>query len=396
MRGSPESTETVVALVACEPSGDVLGGRIMAALRERLDGRVRFLGVGGPAMQANGLDSLFPMDELTLFGLAELLPHLRLIWRRLRQTARVLTETQPDIVVTIDAPGFNFPLARRLKCRRFPVVHVVAPTVWAWRPRRANDMATFLDHLFVLLPFEPPWFERVGLACSFIGHPVIEGDIPHGDGAGFRVRHGIGAAETVLGVLPGSRRGEVTRLMPVLTETVARLTAIRPGLRPVIVTTEPRREAVVAATASWPSAPLIVGTEEKADAFCAMDAAVAASGTVAVELATARVPTVIAYRLNALTAAVVRRLIRVRYANLINLLLDREVVPEFLQERCRAETIAAAVARLLDVPAERERHLRGLEEGLALMRPPGGSPSDRAADLLIGLMCDRRDAKPGR
>lgn len=386
--------DTVVALVACEPSGDALGGRIMAALRERLDGRIRFLGVGGPAMQANGLDSLFPMDELTLFGLAELLPHLRLIWRRLRQTARVITETQPDIVVTIDAPGFNFPLARRLKGRRFPVVHVVAPTVWAWRPRRADDMATFLDHLFVLLPFEPPWFERVGLACSFIGHPVIEGDIARGDGAGFRRRHAVGPDETVLGVLPGSRRGEVSRLMPVLGETVARIAADRPGIRPVIVSTEARRPAIEAAAGAWPVPVLIVGADEKAGAFCAMDAAVAASGTVAVELATAHVPTVIAYRLNALTAFMVKRLIRVRYVNLVNLLLDREVVPEFLQENCRAEPIAAAVARLLDDPQERRRHVEGLEAGLALMRPPGGSPSTRAADLLIGLMRPRPDA-PG-
>jgi lipid-A-disaccharide synthase len=320
-------------------------------------------------------------------GLVEVLPRLPHLIRRLQQATEAVASLRPDVVVTIDSPGFTFRLARRLRGLGIPVVHYVAPSVWAWRPGRAAKMVGLFDHLMALLPFETPYFEAVGLPCSFVGHPVLESGADQADGAAFRHRHGIAGDVPVLVCLPGSRHSETARLLPVFAETVRRLVVDRPTLRLVVPTVETVAEAVGAAVAKWPGRPVVV-TEESAryGAFAAADAALAASGTVALELALAGTPTVIAYRVNALTAWLARRLIKVRYANLINIALGWEAVPERLQEACRPDFLADDIGKLLDDENARSAQAGGVVEALRLLGRNDESPSRRAARTVLAVL----------
>ncbi|MSP88413.1 MAG: lipid-A-disaccharide synthase [Alphaproteobacteria bacterium] len=382
---------TRIFVVAGEPSGDAIGGAIMTALN-RIGGGIVFSGIGGPAMTAQGLASLFPMNELAVMGLAELIPHIPRLLRRIDQTVNAVLAERPDAVVTIDAPGFGFRVARRLKGAGIPLVHVVAPSVWAWKPGRAAKIARFLDRLLVLLPFEPPYFTRHGLATDFIGHPAVEA--PPGDGVAFRERHGIPADAPLLCVLPGSRAGEVGRLLQPFADAVGILARERAGLR-VVVPTVPGVVAARVRAQVWPVPAIVVeGAEAKRDAFAASTAALAASGTVALELALAGVPAVVAYRVNPLTHQIVKRLVRVAHVNLVNLILDRPVVPELLQGECRADLLARAVGRLFDDPAARTAQIEagmtvGDRLGRAEMRAGGPTPSERAAKILLDLVAAR-------
>ena len=210
-------------LIAGEPSGDLLGGSLMAALKHRTGGQVRFAGVGGPKMIEQGLEPLFPMTELAVFGLAEILPRLRRLMRRGEETVADIARLRPAALVTIDSPGFTLRVAQRVVPLGVPRVHYVAPSVWAWKPERAAKIAKYLTHLLALLPFEPPYFEKEGLPCTFVGHSAIEGPAGRGDGAAFRARHGLAPNRRVIVMLPGSRTGEIDRLLPVFLETLRRL-----------------------------------------------------------------------------------------------------------------------------------------------------------------------------
>jgi lipid-A-disaccharide synthase len=386
MRDERGNKGPLVFLIAGEPSGDVIGGRLMAALKRATQGRIRFAGIGGERMMAEGLDPLFPLDELALFGLAELLPRLPNLLRRLRQTAEAIRQERPDVVVTIDAPDFCLRIAKRLKGSGIPFVHYVAPTVWAWRPGRARKMAGLVNHLLALLPFEPPYFHREGLDCTFVGHPIVEGGAGNGDAGRFRERHGIAADTPLLCVLPGSRQSEVGRLLPDFEAMLRLLAAGHSGLRAVVPTVPHVRERVEEAIRSWPVPVTVVeGDRDKYDAMAASTAAVAASGTVALELALARLPSVIAYRLHPLTVALYRRLIRVKYANLVNIMLDRMLVPELLQEDCTPQKLADAVGRLLDDPAAREEQIAGVSEVARWLGAQGTLPSERAASVVLDV-----------
>jgi lipid-A-disaccharide synthase len=386
MRDERGNKGPLVFLIAGEPSGDVIGGRLMAALKRATQGRIRFTGIGGERMMAEGLDPLFPLDELALFGLAELLPRLPNLLRRLRQTAEAIRQEKPDVVVTIDAPDFCLRIARRLKGSGIPFVHYVAPTVWAWRPGRARKMAGLVKHLLALLPFEPPYFHREGLDCTFVGHPIVEGGAGNGDAGRFRERHGIAADAPLLCVLPGSRQTEVGRLLPDFEAMLRLLADGHPGLRAVVPTVPHVRERVEEAVRSWPVPVTVVeGDRDKYDAMAASTAAVAASGTVALELALARLPSVIAYRLHPLTVALYRRLIRVKYANLVNIMLDRMLVPELLQEDCTPQKLAEAVGRLLADPAAREEQIAGVSEVARWLGAQGTLPSERAASVVLDV-----------
>ncbi len=376
-----------IFLVAGEPSGDVLGARLMRALKEETGGEVAFAGVGGPLMAAEGLDSLFPMSDLSVMGLAEVLPRIPRLLRRLAQTAAAARRLSPDAVVTIDAPDFSFRLAKKLKGAAFPLIHYVAPTVWAWRPGRARKIARLLDHLLALLPFEPPYFTREGLACDFVGHPVIESGADRGDGAAFRRAHGIDPEAPLVCVLPGSRRGETSRLLPVFSETLRQLAAANPSLQVVVPAAQSVAGDVAAAATNWPVPALVVlGESERYAAFAAADVALAASGTVALELALAETPAVIAYRVSPLTAWIGRRLIRVPFANLVNIVLDREVVPEFLQERCRPDLLALALRDLLSDPDARQRQTDESRQAIAQLGGEGPPPSRRAARAVLSVI----------
>lgn len=388
-----------VALIAGEPSGDVLGAGLMRALREETGDGVAFTGIGGEQMEEEGLQSLFPIAELAVMGLVEVLPRARVLLRRIQQTAEFLLNDPPDIVVTIDSPGFTRRLAQKLMVRSFPLVHYVAPTVWAWRPGRARRLAQLYDHLLAVLPFEPPYFEVVGLPATFVGHPAVETlqtarereAAAAAQGRDFRRRHGLAADTRLLVVMPGSRRGEVVRLLPVFRDVLSRLKAEGLQLQVLLPTVGTVAPMVREAALSLPYPAIVLDrADERYAAMLAAEAALAASGTATLELGLAGTPTVLAYRVNPLTAAIVRRLIRIPYAGLVNILQKKLVMPEFLQQDCRAELIAPALKALLSDPATRQRQIEscaavasqlGADEAL--------SPSHRAARAVLAVASRR-------
>jgi len=385
---SEQRQKPLVFIIAGENSGDALGASLMQALVSKTDGDARFAGVGGPEMEAQGLNSLFPMQDLAVMGVFEVLPRLPLLLKRMTQTADAVERLKPDVVVSIDAPDFCFRVIKKLKARgvQAPVVHYVAPTVWAWRAGRAAKVAGFLDHLMCLLPFEPPYFHREGLDATFVGHPVVTQSFEPSHGVAFRQRHNIAPDAPVLCVLPGSRSGEVTRLLAVFEQAVQRLCAQFPDLTVVIPAVSHVAAHVRAAVATWPTPTLVVGADEKKAAFCASDAALAASGTVTLELAMAGVPHVVGYRVNALTAFVGKMLIKTPYVNLINICLGREAVPEFIQENCTPENLSREVARLLDDEGARAAQCARASEALAQLGLGGAAPGERAADVVLDVM----------
>ncbi|MGH7035973.1 MAG: lipid-A-disaccharide synthase [Stellaceae bacterium] len=387
----------LIYLVAGEPSGDLLGGRLMTALRERTQGEVRFAGTGGETMAAQGLVSRVPLSELAIMGVAEVLPSARRIFRRVAETVADIAAQQPAALVTIDSSGFTWRIAQRLRRQgeTLPLIHYVAPMVWAWRAGRARRMARWYDHLLALLPFEPPYFTAVGLSCAYVGHPVVESGADGGDGAGFRRRHGIAAEAPLLTLLPGSRRGEVGTLLPIFRESIARLLPRHPGLRIVVPTSEIVASRVAREVERWPVPSIVLrGAAEKYDAFAASNAALAASGTVALELAMARLPAVIAYRINPLTHAYVSRVVKVDYANLVNVILEREAVPELLQYDCTPEKLAPAVESLLDDKAAGAAQIAACQEALHVLGYGGVSPSLRAADEVLGVIARKAGKRP--
>ena len=382
---SGKTATPLIYLIAGEPSGDALGANLMRALRQRTDGAVRFAGIGGEQMAAEGLISLFPLDDLAVMGVAEVLPRARTILKRVAEAVADIRARQPAAVVTIDSSGFNWRVAQRLRRARdaVPLIHYVAPMVWAWRAGRARRMARWYDHLMALLPFEPPYFTKVGLSSSYVGHPVIEMGAAKGDGAGFRRRHGIAPSARMVAILPGSRGGEVGRLLPILGQTVARLARKLSDLVVVVPATANVAARVQAAVAGWAAQAMVVDNAEKYDAFAASDAALAASGTVALELAVAGVPTVVTYRVNPLTHALLRRVVKVRYANLVNLILDRPAVPELLQNDATPEKLAAAIEPLLQDKAARAAQISAGQEALKALGYGQVSPGLRAADEVL-------------
>jgi lipid-A-disaccharide synthase len=379
-----------VMVVAGEPSGDSLGAPFMAALNELTGGSVRFSGVGGPQMEAQGLESLFPMTDLSLMGLVEVVPRIPLLRRRLREAESHALASQPDAVLTIDSPGFNFRLGRRLRHQGFPLIHYVAPQVWAWRPKRAEEIAQFLDHLLVLFPFEPQYFQVVHLPTTFVGHPVVDAGLGSGDGSGFRALHKIPEKDTLLAVLPGSRGSEVGRLLPHFGATLKLVADAVPNLRVVVPTVPEMEDVITAASALWPVPTTVVsGISDKADALAASDGALAASGTITLELALARVPAVIAYRLHPLTALVARRLMKLKFASMVNVILDRMVEPEMLQGNCQPTRLAPEVVRILTDKDARADQVAASGIISAALTPPGSSPSAAAATAVLNIISKR-------
>lgn len=390
----------LIFLMAGEPSGDALGARLMAALKRETNGTVRFAGIGGERMIIEGLASQFPMEELSVMGLAEVLPKASRILRRVRETVERIRELRPSAVVSIDAAGFCFRVEKRIKAERLaadiPLIHYVAPMVWAWRPWKARVVVKFLDHLMTLWPFEPAYFEKEGLPTTFVGHPVLEEGADKGDGPSFRARHGIPVDAPLLAVLPGSRHAETSRLLPVFARTLQHLKDEFPALRVVVATIGTVAEKVMDAAAGWPAPTVVIrGVAEKYDAFAAADVALAASGTISLELALARCPMVIAYKVNPITAFLLRHfLVHIRFASLINLVMDRAIIPEMLQERCRPDLLAKQVGRLLRDPEARRAQLDGCAAALAKLRSEGPAPSVRAARTVLSVIAKKTNRAP--
>jgi lipid-A-disaccharide synthase len=380
-------------IVAGEHSGDSLGAELMRELVELAQEPVRFEGIGGPRMQAQGLASLFEMQELSLMGLTEILPRLFSIRARIAQTTDAILRAAPDALITIDSPEFCLRVARRARAALpgLRTIHYVAPSVWAWRPGRAARMARSIDHVLTLLPFEPPYMQAAGMSSDFVGHPVAAA--AQADAAAaqrFRVRHAIATDAPLVLALPGSRRGEISRHAGEFGRTLHLLHARRPDLRVVVPTVRGLRAEVAARCADWPGAPVILepdnadAPDEKAAAFAAADAALAASGTVSLELAAAGVPMVVAYSLNRLNWELGRRLIHLDTVTLVNLVSETRAVPEHLgPHECRAERMAPTLERVLSDPGERARQRAAMQLTLQRLGQGLEAPGRRAARSVL-------------
>ncbi len=378
-----------VMLIAGEPSGDILGAELMASLRSSSSVPIEFLGIGGDRMTAQGLDSLVDMSEIAVMGLREVVPRIPLILRRVAETARTAVAADPHVVVIIDSPDFTHRVAKSIakQAPHIPIVNYVSPQVWAWRQGRAAKMATYLNHVLALLPFEPAFYaEKSTLSCTFVGHPVLE-RVQLGGGEAFRTRHNIAKDAPVLALLPGSRPNEVKGLIAIFLETARRLRREMPDLV-VVLPTVPNVSALVREKLAGESLPLILVEDqtEKFAAFDAANAALAASGTVSLELGLARVPTVIGYRIERIAAFIIRRLAKVESIVLANLVLGRKVVPEYLQEECEPETLAHALAPLMRDTPERAEMIAAMSEMRVRLGDDGGlKPADRAAEVVLSI-----------
>lgn len=381
-------TRTIM-LVAGEPSGDALGGQLIEGLRHVAPAGLRIVGVGGSQMRAAGLQSLFSLDDTSVMGLREVVPRLPRILRRMRQAANFAVSQQPDIVVVIDSPDFTHNVAKRIRKRApdLKIIDYVAPQVWASRPKRAEKMAKYFDHVLCLLPFEVPFFAKVDLPATFVGHPVIERAPPPGIGAAFRSRNGIRPDEKLLVLLPGSRLSEVRFLWPVFRAAVEQTQAAVGPLRLVIPTVPTVAARVRQLVKEWGRDVLVTeDQQDKFGAFEAADAALAASGTVSTELALAATPMVIGYRVGHLTAAIARRYINVPYITLVNLILKREAIPEFVQGECTAENLSAELTKLLTNPSARVTQVTASAEAVKALGLGDERPSVRAARAVLKLL----------
>lgn len=378
-----------IFILAGEPSGDKLGGALMAGLKA-LHPDVTFEGIGGPMMMAEGLESRFDMSELSVMGLAEILPKYRALKARINETAAAVVEMQPDVLITIDSPDFSLRVARQVKAKSdIRCVHYVAPTVWAWRPRRAEKMARFVDQVLALLPFEPPYMEAAGMRCDFVGHPVVAEPVASdAEAAAFRVRHHLGDAPLLL-VLPGSRQSEVARLGPVFQQVVARLARDKPEMRVVIPAAAPVVGAVRRLVQNWDMPPVVLNPldegvadplVEKRAAFRAADVALAASGTVSLELAASETPMVIAYDMNWVSRQVIGRMVKVDTVTLVNLVSDTRAVPEYIGANCRPGPIAQAVLKILAAP---EAQYAAMALSMQRLGQGGEAPGIRAAKAVL-------------
>ncbi len=373
-------------VIAGEPSGDALGAALMAGLK-RLVPDLSFDGVGGPLMAAEGLQSRFPMEDLSVMGLIEIVPKYRALTARIRETAEAVGRTAPDALITIDSPDFCLRVVKLARAANptLKTIHYVAPTVWAWRPGRAKKMAPLIDHVLALFPFEPPYMQAVGMTCDFVGHPVsMQPLATPAAAAAFRDTHMIGPDQPLLLCLPGSRQGEVTRLLPRFEAAINLLYKDQPGLRVALPTVRGVAPLVRQMTAQWAQAPLVVETgADKAAAFAAATVALAASGTVSLELAANRVPMVISHDFNRLTWWLMKRAALIDTVTLVNIVSETRAVPEFLGPACQPKPIAAALGVLLTDAAARAAQLSAMDLTMARLGCGGEAPGLRAARAVL-------------
>ncbi len=385
-----------IVLLAGEASGDQLGASLIEALGRQAETPIRFRGVGGPMMQARGMTSLFPLSDIAVMGFLPVLRHLPVLIERIGRCVADIVASPPDVLVLIDSPDFTHAVARRVRRRlpQLPIIDYVSPSVWAWRPGRARRMRRYVDHVLALLPFEPAAHRRLGgPACTYVGHPLIERLNELRPAGGDSARQA-----PVLLVLPGSRRAEIEALMACFGIVAARLSAVVPELSIVLPAVDSQVPLIERLASAWPRKPAIIrGEAAKFAAFRQARAALAASGTVTLELALSGVPMVVAYRVPKLEAALARRLIQVPSIVLPNLILGEAVIPEMIQDDCDPERLAPALLALMVPGNERQRQVAALARLDQAMRLEGGvTPSELAARIVLGYAARDRSALADR
>ena len=382
-------------LVATEESGDRLGADLMRALRMKFGNGMSFSGVGGAAMEQAGLRSLFPAYEIAIVGFVEIARRLRFLLRRIRETADAVIAANPDVLIIIDSPDFTHRVARivRKRAPHIPIINYVSPTVWAWRPGRARAMKTYIDHVLALLPFEPQAHQRLqGPPCTYVGHPLLNrlNDLrPIREDEQRRAE-----APPLVLMLPGSRRSEVRRLMPIFGRALAQASATC-GPFEIVLPTLPHLENMVRELCTdWLLPPrIVIGEEARYALFRQARAALVKSGTVTLELALSGIPMVAAYKVSPLEAAVARRLITIPTVILANLVIGQRAVPEFLLEHCTAKNLAPALCAIIKEGEARARQIKAFTEIDAIMSTHGVAPSECAAEAVMRVIGEERAAR---
>ncbi|MDB6182517.1 lipid-A-disaccharide synthase [Paracoccus fistulariae] len=380
-------------LIAGEASGDQLGAALMAGLKELLP-EVQFTGIGGPLMQAEGLESLFPMDELSLMGIWEVLPKYRHLKQRIAETASQIVAQSPDALITIDSPDFCLRVARGAREARpdLRTIHYVAPSVWAWRPGRADKMAQVIDHVLAILPFEPPLMRAAGMTCDFVGHPIAAAPVAGPEeAAAFRQRHGIASDAPLVLCLPGSRKSEVGRLGARFDEALMRLRDRIPEMRVILPTVPGVSHMIHDMTRRWPTEPIVIEDRgEKRAGFAAADLALAASGTVSLELAANRVPMVIGYDMAVLSRWIIGMMIRTDTVTLVNLVSETRAVPEYLGRDCQPGPLAEALQKVLEDSEARRAQYAAMDLTMERLGKGGEAPGLRAARSVLQAIREPR------
>lgn len=377
-----------IMLVAAEASGDALGAGLAVALKARLGADVRFVGVGGPRMAEQGVQSPFDIAELSIHGWLEGLKAYGIVKQRVADTVALGVAEKPDAVVLIDSWGFTIRVAKALRAvlPGVPLIKYVGPQVWASRPGRAKTLAAAVDHLLALYAFDAPWFEREGLSTTVVGSQALHVDMSAADPAAFRAEQGIAAGAPLLVVLPGSRPSEIRLMTPVYEAAIARLKAADPALAVAVVAAGTVAADVTARVATWPFRAHVVGEDRKYAAMRAATVALATSGTVSTELALAGAPTVIAYRFQPLSYAIMKPFFTGKYATLFNHAADEEIARELIQNDATPEKVAAEVARLLGDPEARRTQAERQTAALDRMGREGRDPSEIAADAVLRVI----------
>lgn len=386
-----------IFLIAGEASGDSLGAGLMRELQSNSNEPIEFVGIGGPLMEAEGMNSLLPMNDLNVMGIWEVLWQLRRLLKLIDGVVVEIENEQPDAVITIDLPDFNFQVVKKLRkngvCTA-KMIHYVSPSVWAWRPGRAKKIAALYDHILCLFPFEPQYFTPHGLAASFVGHHLVEATADY-SGQRFREQNHLSADDLVLGLFFGSRESELEVHSQTLKDAVEVLKEQYPDMKVVVPTPPDFEYNVMKVLEGWPVESIVVSSPDlKWDAFDACDVAIAVSGTVGLEIAYMGIPHVIAYKAHPITWLAVKMLVKVKYAHLANILLDKPVVPEFLQGNCEATQIAKGVLRILKRKEVRQEQLDGLQTLGQMLRPEGEqSPSQKAAGVVLDVLDKKTDTE---
>ena len=382
------SAQKTVYIIAGEPSGDLLASRLMRALHDK-DPDIRFVGMGGETMTAMGFESLFDISEISVMGIVEVLPRLQRILWRINQVMADIRERRPDVIVTVDSWGFVHQVLSRLKKEgnHIPRIHYVAPQVWAWKKGRAKTVARLVDRLMTLLPFEPPYFEKYGLPCTLVGHPVIENTANlTNDPRSFKAKYGIPEQCTLISVLPGSRHSEIKRLIPIFKQVLRQLIKTFPDLYLVIPSVAAIAHKVEASFADLEIPHhIILGQNERYAAFHSSVFALAASGTVSLELTACGTPHVITYKFGNIANKVYKHFSGTKYANLVNILADKFVIPEFILENCREPLITPTVLDLMQHPEKAKAQVDEVQQYLLKLKPGETMPSEKAAETVSGL-----------
>ena len=382
-----------IFIIAGEASGDKLGAAMMKGFEHLADQKIEFIGVGGALMEEMGLKSLFPMEEISLMGISEILSQYRHLKQRIRQTAAAVLDEKPDVLITIDLPEFSFRVADLVKhTSNIPTVHYVAPTVWAWRPGRARKIAKYIDHVLALFPFEPPLMQNAGMSCNFVGHPVVQDLIatPQ-DVAEFKLHFGLGQGPMLV-CLPGSRRSEIKRLTPIFKDALEKIKHSYPDMNIVLPAAPSVAELVQSEVCQWKHKPIVLDPRDitpdqagkfKRAAFKAADVALAASGTVSLELAINQTPMVVAYDMNWISRQVIGRLLQVDSVNLVNLVSDTRSVPEYIGKACQPDAIASAIRDVLENPTSQ---VQAMQTTLDRLRAPHLTPGICAAKSVMDFL----------